>query len=68
MASSPFPRVAQLEYKPNVFSFNAKQDGKIIERGTHAELMKAKGAYFGLFTRQFEEMALNRAAEDNNIL
>ncbi len=44
------------------------EEGKIIERGTHTELMKAKGAYYGLFTRQFEEMALNRAAEDNNIL
>jgi len=31
------------------------EDGKIIERGTHSELMKQRGHYFGLYTRQFEE-------------
>ena len=30
-------------------------DGKIIERGTHVELMRAKGRYFDLYTRQFED-------------
>ncbi|MDR3166577.1 MAG: ABC transporter ATP-binding protein/permease [Treponema sp.] len=30
-------------------------DGKIIERGTHRELMAARGAYYGLYSRQFEE-------------
>ena len=30
-------------------------DGKIIERGTHIELMRAKGRYFDLYTRQFED-------------
>jgi ATP-binding cassette subfamily B protein len=29
-------------------------DGKIIERGTHAELMNNRGHYHGLYTRQFE--------------
>jgi ATP-binding cassette subfamily B protein len=29
--------------------------GKIIERGTHESLMSAKGHYYELFTRQFEE-------------
>ncbi|MBQ7010476.1 MAG: ABC transporter ATP-binding protein [Clostridia bacterium] len=29
--------------------------GKIIERGTHTELMKAKGHYYSLYTKQFEE-------------
>jgi len=28
-------------------------DGKIIEKGTHAELMAAKGAYYQLYTQQF---------------
>jgi ATP-binding cassette subfamily B protein len=31
------------------------QDGKIIERGTHHELMKQSGYYYDLYTRQFEE-------------
>jgi len=30
-------------------------NGKIVERGTHGELMKAKGRYFDLYTRQFED-------------
>ncbi|MDR0400491.1 MAG: ABC transporter ATP-binding protein/permease [Treponema sp.] len=30
-------------------------DGKIIERGTHRELMAARGRYYDLYTRQFEE-------------
>jgi ATP-binding cassette subfamily B protein len=30
-------------------------DGKIIERGTHKELMAAQGHYHNLYTRQFEE-------------
>jgi ATP-binding cassette subfamily B protein len=29
--------------------------GKIIERGTHRELMAARGAYYELYSRQFEE-------------
>ncbi len=33
------------------------KDGKIIERGVHRELMKKKGYYYSLYTRQFEEMA-----------
>ena len=31
------------------------QDGKIIERGTHTQLMGKKGYYYELFTRQFDE-------------
>jgi len=39
------------------------KDGKIIERGTHKELMKnKKGYYHQLFSRQFEEMSLNEAS------
>jgi ATP-binding cassette subfamily B protein len=30
-------------------------DGKIIERGTHNDLMEKRGAYYKLYTRQFEE-------------
>lgn len=32
-------------------------DGKIVERGTHPELMRQRGRYFELFTRQFEDEA-----------
>ncbi|MBQ0126192.1 MAG: ABC transporter ATP-binding protein [Clostridiales bacterium] len=31
------------------------KDGKIIERGTHSELIAAKGHYFNLYTRQYED-------------
>ena len=35
-------------------------DGKIIERGTHKELMARRGAYYRLYTKQYvEEMAAN---------
>lgn len=32
------------------------RDGKIIEQGKHRELMNRKGYYYGLYTRQYEEM------------
>ncbi len=32
-------------------------DGKIIESGTHEELLRKKGQYFSLYTKQFEEEA-----------
>lgn len=31
------------------------EDGKIIERGTHEQLLKARGAYFNLYMKQFRE-------------
>lgn len=34
-------------------------DGKIIERGTHEELMQKRGAYCRLYTRQYEDEATN---------
>lgn len=33
------------------------EDGKIIEQGTHQELMGEKGSYYELYSRQFEEEA-----------
>ncbi len=33
------------------------KDGKIIERGKHAELLHARGHYYNLYTRQYEEEA-----------
>ena len=35
------------------------RDGKIIERSTHSELMKQKGYYYELYTRQYEEMVVD---------
>ena len=32
------------------------RDGKIIGRGTHSELMKEKGYYYQLYTKQYEEL------------
>ncbi len=37
------------------------KDGKIIESGTHMELLKAKGYYYNLYTRQFQEDAVTSA-------
>ena len=34
-------------------------EGKIIERGTHKELMKKRGTYYDLYTRQYDEMVVN---------
>ena len=36
-------------------------DGKIIEQGTHLELIAKKGAYYNLYTRQFQEEAVEGA-------
>ncbi len=36
----------------------AVKDGKIVERGTHAELLGKKGYYYTLYMRQFEEEAV----------
>ena len=34
-------------------------DGKIVEQGTHEELIAKKGEYYHLYTRQFMEEAMN---------
>ena len=33
------------------------KDGKIVEQGTHEQLLAAKGAYYRLYTRQYEDEA-----------
>lgn len=38
------------------------RDGKIIERGTHRELMQQHGYYHELYTRQYEDMAADAVA------
>ena len=36
-------------------------DGDIVEQGTHEELMAKKGHYYTLYTRQFEQEAVEQA-------
>ncbi len=38
-------------------------DGKIVEQGTHSELIAKKGAYYNLYTKQFQEEAVEDAFE-----
>ncbi len=40
------------------------KDGKIIESGTHAKLLKQKGYYHSLYTRQYEAEATEAAFAD----
>lgn len=35
------------------------KDGKIIEQGTHKELIDKQGSYYNLYTKQFQEEAMN---------
>ena len=37
------------------------RDGKIIERGTHGELLRKHGYYYSLYTRQFQEERFQKA-------
>ncbi len=37
------------------------RDGKIVEQGTHGELLHQKGYYYDLYTKQFEEEAWEQA-------
>ena len=39
------------------------KDGRIVESGTHAELLAAKGYYHSLYTRQYEAEATEAAFE-----
>ncbi len=36
--------------------------GRIVERGTHRELMRACGYYYSLYTQQYEREAVNKAS------
>ncbi len=40
------------------------QDGKIVEQGTHTSLMRARGSYYELYTRQYEEMVVNSSTSN----
>jgi len=41
------------------------RDGKIIERGRHDELLKMRGHYYNLYTRQYEEDAVSSLFSSN---
>ena len=38
-------------------------DGRVAERGTHAELLRRNGLYADMWARQAQERALEEAAE-----
>lgn len=40
------------------------RDGKIIEQGTHEQLLSMHGYYHSLYTRQYEEEAAQRSIEE----
>ena len=42
------------------------KDGKIIESGTHKELIGKKGHYFNLYTRQFEDAKTKEVFDENH--
>jgi len=44
-------RLSTIRKADQIFVIN---DGEIIERGTHSELMKAKGFYYNLYMSQFK--------------
>jgi len=44
------------------------EEGKIIERGIHSELMDRKGHYYKLYTRQFEEEAEEEVLRGEEVL
>ena len=47
-------------YGPKVgFDIFRFEDGKIVEQGTHQQLINAKGHYYRLYTRQYEDEATN---------
>ena len=41
------------------------RDGRIVEKGTHKELMSERGYYYELFTRQFQESETDRVFGEN---
>ncbi len=40
------------------------KDGKIIEQGTHKELIDKKGEYYSLYTRQYQEEMISHAMQE----
>ncbi len=42
------------------------KDGKIIEQGTHKELIAKRGAYYSLYTKQFQEETMESSMRNFN--
>ena len=42
----------------------AISDGRIVESGTHEELMRKKGYYYRLYTRQYEDLETSRRFQE----
>ena len=40
------------------------KNGKIVEQGTHSELLSLKGYYYSLYTTQFNEMVTSTSWEE----
>ena len=41
-------------------------DGKIVERGTHEELLAKRGLYYNLYVKQFREESYSNEFSDNS--
>ena len=42
------------------------RDGKVVERGTHAELLARKGYYYRLYTQQFVQESSDSAMRQSS--
>ena len=42
----------------------AVRDGKVVEQGTHHSLMQQKGYYYQLYTRQYQELAVENTLKN----
>ena len=45
----------------------AISDGRIVESGTHEELMMKKGYYYRLYTRQYEDLETSRRFQEGSV-
>ena len=45
----------------------AISDGRIVESGAHEELMKKKGYYYRLYTRQYEDLETSRRFQEDTV-
>ena len=53
-ATTMFFRLDAVKYRVAEFVSEKLNDGRIIERGTHDELIAMKGTYYKLYTGVFE--------------
>ena len=53
----PSPRLSTIVDCDRILAIS---DGRIVESGTHEELMQKKGYYYRLYTRQYEDLETSR--------